>query len=370
MTQKAAEHRLGLTALSEPGEVGSAGRKSYFLGIGIFFLISLLYAGSALGTVYFESYLVRFLFALLMGFNIAQLFVIGHDACHNSLTPGRAVNHIIARLALLPSLHACSLWEYGHNANHHVYAMLKHKDPFGVPMSKEEYDALPSRKQWAERFFRSPAGILFCHLIRGWWPKMFVPPPYNEMFHRYASRKIRNAAVYWADCLLVWAFFLVWAVILPLTLPDIYEGVTGWEVFVFTFCIPFLFWNVLMAFVTYLHHTHPEIPWFENEEEWSFTKAQVHCSTHVIFPGPMNTIVLFIMEHSAHHLMREKIPLYRLKRVQDRIEARLPGDVVVLKWTWGKYCEIAKTCQLYDFKNHRWLDFAGNPTTPCLLPAQ
>ncbi len=39
------------------------------------------------GTVVFESLALKLLCALVCGFWIGRLFIIGHDACHQSLTP-------------------------------------------------------------------------------------------------------------------------------------------------------------------------------------------------------------------------------------------------------------------------------------------
>ncbi len=302
-----------------------------------------------------------------MAVTIAQLFVIGHDACHNSLTPSKTINQFVGRLAFLPSLHSYTLWEYGHNRYHHKFVMLKEKDPFGVPLSKMEYDSLSPLNKTIERFYRSPIGILFCHLTRGWWLKMFVPPPYNKMLKSYFPKSTKEIIIFILDCFLVWFFFIFAVVILPLAISKTGSFIIYLEFLIFTVLVPFLLWNFLMSFVTYLHHTHPQIKWYLKENDLGFINAQVHSSTHVIFPFHFNTIFLFIMEHTAHHLMREKIPFYHLNIVQQKIEEAFPDKVITYRWTFKKYLEISRICKLYDFKNQRWLDFQGNPTSPELI---
>jgi hypothetical protein len=44
----------------------------------------------------------------------SQLFVIGHDACHGSLTASRLLNALIGRMAFVPSAHSFSLRAYFH----------------------------------------------------------------------------------------------------------------------------------------------------------------------------------------------------------------------------------------------------------------
>src|SRR6266853_242347 len=46
---------------------------------------------------------------------VARLFMLGHDACHQSLTPNRRLNRVLGTIAFLPSLHQYSLWDLGHN---------------------------------------------------------------------------------------------------------------------------------------------------------------------------------------------------------------------------------------------------------------
>ena len=53
----------------------------------------------------------------LNGLAMASLFVVGHDACHGSLTPDPRLNNWMASLAFLPSLHTVTGWKSAHNSN-------------------------------------------------------------------------------------------------------------------------------------------------------------------------------------------------------------------------------------------------------------
>ena len=52
------------------------------------------------------------------GLVIGRLFILGHDACQQSLTRHRGLNRWIGRLVFLPSLTPYSLGEVGHNVYH------------------------------------------------------------------------------------------------------------------------------------------------------------------------------------------------------------------------------------------------------------
>ena len=64
-------------------------------------------------------YSLNLLFGVLAGHGVAILFTVGHDACHQALTPSMWLNRWIGRVVFIPSLHAVSLWVLGHNRIHH-----------------------------------------------------------------------------------------------------------------------------------------------------------------------------------------------------------------------------------------------------------
>ncbi len=61
------------------------------------------------------SDLLLYAACLATGLVISRLFILGHDACHQSLTRHRTLNRWLGRLIFLPSLTPYSLWEVGHN---------------------------------------------------------------------------------------------------------------------------------------------------------------------------------------------------------------------------------------------------------------
>jgi omega-6 fatty acid desaturase (delta-12 desaturase) len=130
----------------------------------------------------------------------------------------------------------------------------------------------------------------------------------------------------------------------------------------FGFAIPFMFWNCSMGFVVYQHHTHPEVPWFGDRERWTFFAGQVGCVVHVELPRPIELFLHNILDHTAHHV-DPKIPLYNLPDAQKRLEAAYPEQIKIVPWTFGSYFHTLRTCRLYDYENHRWLDYDGTPTS-------
>jgi omega-6 fatty acid desaturase (delta-12 desaturase) len=52
-------------------------------------LDTVILTAGIIGTVYFDSVLVKLLLAIFSGFMIGRIFILGHDACHQSFTPHR-----------------------------------------------------------------------------------------------------------------------------------------------------------------------------------------------------------------------------------------------------------------------------------------
>ena len=93
----------------------------------------------AAAAVLLEAGWARALAGLACGFVIGRLFIIGHDACHQSLTPHRRLNKWLGRIAFLPSLTPYSLWDMGHNTVHHGFTNLKGVDFVWAPLTQAEY---------------------------------------------------------------------------------------------------------------------------------------------------------------------------------------------------------------------------------------
>ena len=62
-------------------------------------------------TIASRNIAVQVIAAVLTGFVIARLFILGHDACHQSLTVHRRLNRWLGRLLFLPLLTPYRPWK-------------------------------------------------------------------------------------------------------------------------------------------------------------------------------------------------------------------------------------------------------------------
>ena len=273
--------------------------------------------------------------SILQGILITRLAIIGHDAAHGSLASSGVLNAVIGRLALLPGLHAFSLWQVGHNRVHHAFTNLKGIDFVWMPFSPGEYRALSPWRRIVERLYRSPAGFGLYYLFEIWWkylsPKGLFALGTRRALHAY-------------DLALVFGFLA-------------FELILARGTVLLSVVLPFLIWNWLMGFIIFNHHTHPSARFFKCRSEWRFSEAQLQGTVHVVFPRAIGWLLTHIMEHTAHHF-DVNIPFYRLRAAQRFIERRLAGQLIVERWSFRRFLATCRCCQLYDYEHHGWVPFA------------
>lgn len=316
----------------------------------LLFDYALLLAAFA-GTVLAPGWWLKLACGLVAGFVTGRLFIIGHDACHQSLTPYRRLNQWLGRIAFLPSLTPYSLWEVGHNVVHHGYTNLKGFDFVWAPLTRDEYAALSPRQRLLDRIYRSGWAPGLYYMLEIWWKRMIFPNRKQMPTRR---------RVFLLDNLLVSGFALLWlgglwgaaVATQQAVLPVLATGVL----------VPFLFWCAMIGFVVYVHHTHVEVEWHAERGAWSRAQPFVSTTVHLTFPLGIGGAMHHIMEHTAHHVDMT-IPLYRLKAAQAKLEEMLPGRIIVQPFSLAWYADTARRCKLYDLERRCWTDYAGRATS-------
>lgn len=325
------------------------------MGVGV-----ALYSATLIGTVLVPWWPLKLLFSLANTFFIGILFVIGHDACHGAFTPYAWLNALLGRIAFMPSWHPYAGWEHAHNHVHHAWTNLRQKDYAWAPYSKADYDRLAAWRRRIVRFYRTPLGLGAYYFFDVYLQRTIFP-----------SRKFRGhmrMRRFVADSLLVLAFVVAQGAFLIFASRR-FGGGSAVESLFFGQWLPFVLWNWLIAFLIFLHHTHPRIPWFDDSQEWTFYKGQILGTAHVQFPGPINWVIHNIMEHTAHHA-DPRVPLYRLGEAQESLARAFPDDIVEHKFSWRSFRYTLRTCQLYDYQAHCWTNWSGQPTSSRTLKAR
>lgn len=304
----------------------------------------LFFAGVALVAAP-THWLVKLAASLLVGLQIARLFIIGHDACHQSLTANRSLNKWLGRLVFLPSLTPFKLWELGHNMAHHGFTNLRGRDYVWAPFSPAEFAQMPRARQWLERYYRSGSGHWLYYLIELWWKKLFFP----------SRREVgASRSLVLGDCMAISVFGVVW--IGSLIAAAYATQQSAWLLVALGFVLPFVLWNGLMGFVIYVHHTDPQVCWYQDGTAWAKAQPHLTATIHIQFPRFIGAVLHNIMEHPAHHLDMT-IPLYQLQAAQKHLDALVPGQILKRPFSWSGYWACTRTCKLFDYEAGRWVPF-------------
>jgi omega-6 fatty acid desaturase (delta-12 desaturase) len=304
------------------------------------------------GIVFARSILVKGLLGVLAGYVISRLFILGHDACHHTLTRNRRLDTFLGRLLFLPSLTPYSMWELGHNVMHHGYTSLIGYDFNWRPYSPAEFQLLPRWRRALERVYRSGWAPGLYYLIEIWWLGLFFPSrkrvPIRRPIHVFDGGVALATSALW----LITLFLLAAA-----------TGQNGWTLALTGFVIPYFSWCTIIGFLVFLHHVHPAVAWYEDRAAWSKAQAVLTGTVHMSFGNILDRAFYNIMDHGAHHVDMT-IQFAGLPSAQATLENELPEHVLKEIFSWKKYFRIARACKLFDRTTRSWRSFAGEPTCP------
>lgn len=324
-------------------------------GLSYFAICIVAYVVTFAALAWSSSPLLRAPLMLLNGLSIAILFVVGHDACHGSLTPSTRVNDIVGQLSFLPSFHTFTGWRVSHNTLHHAWANLREHDPGYPPYTVEEYSRLNRWRRFEARLHRTMFGVTLMYLSTVWWRYMIAPATDRRAMLDKVGHFGRERIVLAAYCVLLVAIAVTAGVakgspLLRASIEDVAWVVIG----------PFLVFSFLIAWATFLHHTHPHVRWYNSQAEWRDAQAQLTSTVHVVFPRWAELMLNEIMQHPAHHI-DPNVPLYQLANAERALERAVGRQMVVLPFSVRHVFAILRTCRLYDFKTHTWHDWDGTP---------
>lgn len=300
-----------------------------------------LYAAAIAAIVSVQQPVVQLLLGVAAGCAVAFLFVWGHDAAHGALFASARWSEVLGTLAMLPSLNMYRLWSYGHNKVHHGFTSFSPIDWIWRPLTPEQYRASSRAARLRYRLERHPVTCGLHYLTRVWWAGMvrFRPDPKMRRTRGFRAAKLGTFA------------FAIMASAAAYVVAGGAWGVVAAVV------VPFAVFNWFIALFVYLHHTHPDIPFFDDRQEWSATIGQVHCSTVIRCSRPAELLTHHILVHAPHHV-DSRIPFYRLEQAYTDLRRDYAPHLHEYRFRWSTVRRIFATCQLFDFDTKTWSRFA------------
>lgn len=310
---------------------------------------ALIYIGASLALLWTNQLWPLPALWALAALGISALFVVGHDAAHGALFRSQRACYAVGRLALLPSLHAYSVWALGHNRVHHGHTGCAGIDFVWHPLTREQYRALSPLGKLQHRIEWTPWGSGLYYLRAVWWQRMVraAPPPRLEAAFR------RDRSIVYGFAALIGAALLYSGYRSSGSI-----GVAVWT-WIKVFAMPWLVWNYFIGVTVYLHHIAPNVAWYPRAR-WRRFAAQFEGTASYHLPRWLNFFWHNIYLHVPHHVA-PRIPFYHLPLAAEALAARYPDLVSVRRVSWTDYRRIARRCKLYDFERGMWTDYEGRP---------
>lgn len=314
----------------------------------------IVYAAGIAGVLFLPELWMKLAASIVAGSKIPTLVALAHECAHGAFTKWRAVNKVLAIIGFTPGLFNYILWLQDHHRLHHPLTNGDHPDTY-TPFSKAEYDALPRWRQALEKLYRSPFGFGFYYIFERWQFAKLYP-------HGFMPKIIHKAA--WAH----FAYLMVYltAFVTFLALSPNFAPVSSLTAVTLGFALPFFLFQMFFCWVLYLQHTHPEVPWFRNRETLEGKLEQEDVSPHVVMPTWFSTLIHHALDHPVHHIA-PRVPGYRVREAQRVLNGLLGDHAIVTPFTFAWFFKTMRVCRLYDYENHRWLDWDGTPTTGSTL---
>jgi acyl-lipid omega-6 desaturase (Delta-12 desaturase) len=300
-----------------------------------------------------NSWWALVLFAVIRGLTIGPTFIVGHDACHEALTPSPRWNRVLGQMALLPSWHSFTAWRYRHNFIHHRHTQILELDDGYPPADAAQFLRMSGMQRLHYRLSRTIpfAGFLY---FPEWLHQQFLPDAASRKAYQLAGR-------YFA---LDYALILLWMACEIALFAGAF-ALMGWVVpshfspavmLFFGIVVTQFFWNWEMGFVTYLHHFHPDVAWHRECDAPRAAERQLISTVHMKFPAGLNWGLFNILEHTVHHIEPE-IPLYRLAKAQAALKEAFPGQVTQVPFSLSAVWRTFAVCKIWDPELRRWTGY-------------
>lgn len=354
MREAAAPHATGHpTEEALRRELMAFATPSTALGTTLYVLEYALYAAAIACVLWAPGLAWKVLASIVAGFELGKLSLFAHDAAHGSTTRSRSLNRFMAVAAMTPILYNYPLWAWDHHTMHHRYPNGDHPDAF-VPFGKADFDALPAWRRALERLARSPLfvgfGVYFL-IVRWYSTKLFPRDPVPQY--------VRPRA--WKFFFGLVAYAIAWTTLLALA--PLYSSTDSITAVVLGFVVPVFMFNTLFGSTLFLQHNHPKVPWFRGTVDRETMVRPAFVTPHLRTPRWLSAAMHGIFDHPVHHV-NPRVPLYRAFEAQAYLNRRLAGaPIVVEPLSLAGVLRTIRTCKLYDYEQHRWLDFDGRPTT-------
>ncbi len=257
--------------------------------------------------------IVRVVAAVLNGLVLVRGFILYHDHMHGALlrkSPvARALFSLYGTLLLTPP----RVWRQTHNYHHANTAKIIGSHIGSYPMvTVDMWRQMNFAQRLKYRLARHPLTI-------------FMAPLTLFVYGMCLSSFVRDPKRHW-DSLV--------SLLLHVAIAAALIGGFGFGFFFYVYYLPLWIATAAGGYLFYAQHNFPDIEVLPREE-WSYTHAAIHSSSHLVASPLMHWFTGNIGYHHVHHL-NSMIPFYRLPEAMAGISelqsphttSLMPSDII------------------------------------------
>jgi len=257
-------------------------------------------------------------FSFSIGLVTTGLWILAHECGHGAFSPSQSLNDTIGFILHSYLLVPYFSWKITHRKHHH-HAGHMDKDTAFVPRRVEEHNALALPDAIADVPVVAFAQLLL-HQLFGWPLHMIfyvsagsrsTPAPKTSSASRWRFSHLDPSSLLFCHKERVWVVLSDVGIISMLGLLWYLQRLLGSKTLFYTYWLPYLWTNHWIIAITYLHHTHPDVPRFENSS-WSFAKGALSTVDRQFGMIGEHMFFNIIETHVVHHLFPH-IPFWHAK---------------------------------------------------------
>jgi fatty acid desaturase len=279
--------------------------------------------------------------SLVIGFCLAGVVFLGHEALHGGVVRGRLAIRVVGWFGFLPFTVSPQLWMAWHNRVHHNHCGQPGIDPDMYP-TLEEYNTQRAARIMADYFGIGRRRLMsFLSILFGFTGQS-TQMLFTARKRGFLSPKLHRRAI--AETVLGWAFWgtVAWLV--------------GFVPFLFVYVLPLIVANsIVMVFIMTNHNLSPLTP----------INDPLANSLSVTLPRPLVWLTLGFGFHVEHHLFPTMSTRHGAA-VRDAVNEKFPGRYQSMSLTRA-LGQLYRTARVYR-DNTTLIDPHSGMTWPTLAP--
>ncbi|KAL6858084.1 hypothetical protein ACO1O0_005536 [Amphichorda felina] len=265
-------------------------------------------------------------YGFIQGLVCTGLWILGHEAGHGAFSMHPRLNDVVGFFSHSALMVPFYSWKFSHH-RHHMYTGHMEKDMAFVPKTRTDY--LKKAFYHVEFLEDTPAYqfiTLLFHQLFGWVTYLCFNVSSGKgslqspaSLFRQSHFDPRSAVFRRSEA----PYIVLSDIGLAMTMSCLYllSGVVGVQNTVLLYAQPYFWVHHWLIAITYLHHTHMEVPHYD-PQNWTFVKGAL-ATVDRDFGFTGRHLFHGIIEHHVIHHLFPRIPFYYAEEATEAIKPLL-----------------------------------------------